>query len=113
MYKVSIIVPMYNVENYLKDCLNSILNQTIGFENLEVIIVDDNSTDKSFEIAKEFSDKYENVALLKTEKKPRPANAERCQIQTIILLSRQRGPSASHTRHWAFRAAVGPYAVLR
>lgn len=68
MYKVSIIVPMYNVENYLKDCLNSILNQTIGFENLEVIIVDDNSTDKSFEIAKEFSDKYENVALLKTEK---------------------------------------------
>ena len=40
-YLISIILPIYNVENYLRATLDSIINQTIGFENLEVIMVDD------------------------------------------------------------------------
>ena len=41
MYKISIIVPVHNVEIYLKQCLDSIVNQTIGVENLQVIMVDE------------------------------------------------------------------------
>ena len=42
---ISIIVPIYNVENYLKQCINSILEQT--YSDFEIILVDDGSTDKS------------------------------------------------------------------
>ena len=47
MSKISIIIPVYNVEKYIQKTFDSILNQTIGFENLEVIFVDDCSTDAS------------------------------------------------------------------
>ena len=46
--KFSIVVPVYNVENYLNKCIDSILNQT--YKNFEVILVDDGSTDKSSNI---------------------------------------------------------------
>lgn len=49
---VSIIVPIYNVEKYLKRCLKSIINQT--YSNLEIILVNDGSTDNSLKIAKNF-----------------------------------------------------------
>ena len=45
---ISIIIPVYNVESYLQKCLDSIINQT--YKNIEIIIIDDGSTDKSFEI---------------------------------------------------------------
>ena len=44
---ISIIIPVYNAENSIKRAFDSLLNQTIGFENLEVILIDDNSTDDS------------------------------------------------------------------
>ena len=46
--KLSVIVPVYNVEPYIRRCLDSILAQT--YENLEIILVDDGSTDRSGEI---------------------------------------------------------------
>lgn len=52
MIDISIIVPIYNVEKYLEDCINSIINQT--FKNFELILVDDGSTDKSGEICDKF-----------------------------------------------------------
>ena len=45
--KVSIVVPVYNVEKYLSRCLDSILSQTMSEEEYEVILVDDGSTDSS------------------------------------------------------------------
>lgn len=58
---VSIIVPIYNVEKYLRRCLDSVLKQT--FKDFEVIMVDDLSTDESCSIAKEYADKYPNFKL--------------------------------------------------
>lgn len=55
---LSIIVPVYNVELYLVKCLQSIVNQTL--KDIEVIIVDDESTDSSLMICEHFSNKYEN-----------------------------------------------------
>ena len=49
---VSIIIPVYNLENYIENCLNSIVNQT--YRELEILCIDDGSTDKSAEIIKSF-----------------------------------------------------------
>lgn len=61
MYKISIILPTYNVETYLRKCFESLLSQTIGFNNLQIIFVDDLSTDNSREIIDKYAEKYENV----------------------------------------------------
>ena len=45
---ISVIIPMYNAENVIERCLNSIVSQT--YKNLEIIIIDDGSTDKSADI---------------------------------------------------------------
>ena len=52
---VSIIIPVYNSERYLNECLNSLFDQT--YQNIEIIAVDDGSTDTSLEILKNYSDK--------------------------------------------------------
>jgi len=57
MIKVSVIIPVYNDENYLAACLESILNQT--FTDFEVIVVDDCSTDNSCAIAESFLEKFD------------------------------------------------------
>jgi len=58
---LSVIVPVYNVENYLSRCIESILNQT--YSNLELILVDDGSKDASFEICNEYKDKDLRVVV--------------------------------------------------
>ena len=54
MKKISIIIPVYNVEQYIKNCLESVINQT--YDNWEIILIDDGSTDNSKAI-------YENIAI--------------------------------------------------
>jgi glycosyltransferase involved in cell wall biosynthesis len=49
---VSIIIPIYNAEQYLNECLDSVVNQT--YRNLEIICVDDGSTDKSMDIVHDY-----------------------------------------------------------
>ncbi|ANV97999.1 hypothetical protein BBW65_03925 [Helicobacter enhydrae] len=62
MKKVAIVIPIYNVEKYLRECLESVIHQT--YKNLCIVLVDDASTDKSFEIAKEYFDKDSRVVLI-------------------------------------------------
>lgn len=62
MKKISIIVPVYNTEKYLHRCLNSIINQS--YENLEVILVDDGSTDSSPAICDEFAEKDSRIKVI-------------------------------------------------
>lgn len=61
MIKVSIIVPFYNVENYIEKCLQSLVNQTL--EDVEIILVNDGSQDGTKEIAKQFVEKYPNKIM--------------------------------------------------
>ncbi|MDF2881617.1 MAG: hypothetical protein K0R54_2174 [Clostridiaceae bacterium] len=60
--KISIIVPVYNVEYYLKRCIDSILNQTI--KNIEIILVNDGSKDKSGDICEEYKKKDHRVIVI-------------------------------------------------
>ena len=48
-YKVSVVIPTYNGEEFIDDTINCLKNQTIGFENIEIIIVDDKSEDSTQE----------------------------------------------------------------
>lgn len=63
--KISVIVPVYNVEQYLERCVNSIINQT--YENLEIILVDDGSTDRSGEMCDSFAEKDERIKVVHKE----------------------------------------------
>ena len=59
---VSIIVPVYNVENYVSECIESLLNQS--YKNLEIILVDDGSADSSGEICDEYAQKDDRIKVV-------------------------------------------------
>lgn len=61
---ISIIVPVYNTEQYLCTCLDSLFKQGLNERDYEVILVNDGSTDKSFEICKEYKEQHQNIVLL-------------------------------------------------
>lgn len=66
-YKISIIIPIYNVEDYIVACVDSIINQT--YQNYELILVDDCSTDDSITILKSNIDlDFDKISILKTNK---------------------------------------------
>ena len=55
--KISVIIPIYNTEQYLKDCLDSIMNQTL--KDIEIICIDDKSTDDSLKLLKKYKEEYD------------------------------------------------------
>lgn len=59
---ISVIVPVYNVEKYLAECLQSLVGQT--YQNIEIIVVDDGSTDSSKEICDAYADKYKQFHVI-------------------------------------------------
>lgn len=88
MPKVSVIIPVYNVEKYLKDCLDSVLAQT--FQDIEIICVNDGSTDKSLEILQQYAKKDERIKVLNQENKgtsvARNFGLEKSQVQYIAFV---------------------------
>lgn len=64
--KISVIVPCYNVENYIDRCIKSIVNQTIGIENLEVIFVNDASTDNTLCKLQKWESRYPDDIMVIT-----------------------------------------------
>lgn len=62
---LSVIVPIYNAEKYLRECLDSIVNQT--YKDYEIILVNDGSTDKSPQICRKYQEKYHNVIVVNKE----------------------------------------------
>lgn len=65
MSKISIIVPVYNTEKYLSKCLNSLIKQT--YKDIEIIVVNDGSKDKSLEIAKKFAKQDNRIKVFNKE----------------------------------------------
>lgn len=61
---VSVIIPVWNVEPYLRECLDSVAGQTIGLDRLEVIAVDDGSTDGSGALLDEYAARYPQIAVI-------------------------------------------------
>ena len=59
---ISVIIPVYNVETYLRECVDSVLNQT--YQNFEIILVDDGSTDSSGKICDEYVEKDERITVI-------------------------------------------------
>ena len=62
MKKISVIIPIYNVEKYLKRCIESIIKQT--YSNLEIILVDDGSPDGCAKICVEYNNKDERIVVI-------------------------------------------------
>ena len=63
--KISVILPVYNVEKYLRQCLDSVINQT--YKNLEIILVNDGSTDNSGKICEEYALNDERIKVIHKE----------------------------------------------
>lgn len=62
---ISVIIPVYNIEKYLSRCISSIVNQT--YKNLEIILIDDGSTDKSLKICKDWEKKDDRIKVISQE----------------------------------------------
>lgn len=67
--KVSIVIPVYNVESYLEQCLNSAINQSLSKNDIEIITINDGSTDNSLNILKKYASKYSNIKLINQDNK--------------------------------------------
>ena len=88
--QVSIIIPVYNVEPYLRQCLDSVLGQT--FKNFEVLLVNDGSSDSSGDICREYVEKDSRFHYFEKENgglsDARNYGIERAQGEYLILLIR-------------------------
>lgn len=63
--KISVIIPVYNAEKYITQCIESVLQQT--FQSIEIVVVNDGSTDRTPEIVSEYASKYENIKVVSQE----------------------------------------------
>ena len=82
--KVSVIIPVYNSEAFLRQCIQSVIRQT--YQNMEVLIIDDGSTDQSREVCEQF-----------------------CRKDGRIRLYRQENKGVSSARNLGLEAAAGEY----
>lgn len=91
-YKLTVIIPTYNAEKYILEAVNSIKEQSIGFENIELILVDDNSSDNTKSILNDLSQEYENIKAIfsngnsGTASKPRNLGIENSSAEYIMFL---------------------------
>lgn len=91
VYKVSVVIPVYNVEQYLAECIESILAQSIGFkQNIQIVLVNDGSSDESGAICQKYADTY-------------PAN---------VLYLEQKNSGVSAARNNGLKKAKGEFISL-
>lgn len=63
-YKLSLVIPMYNVELYIERCLNSCINQNLSPNEYEIIVINDGSKDNSLSIVEKIVQKYTNIHVI-------------------------------------------------
>lgn len=88
MNKLTVVVPLYNKERYIRQCLESILNQT--YHDIEVLVIDDGSTDNSYEICRAVSEQDARVRIIRQENKgafeARRMGAQKCNTEYITFV---------------------------
>ena len=67
MKKIAVVIPVFNVEKYIGKCLDSVINQTIGITNLQVIVINDGSSDESLKIVENYQQIYPDCFIVKTQ----------------------------------------------
>jgi glycosyltransferase involved in cell wall biosynthesis len=65
-YDFSVIIPVYNVENYIDEAIESVIGQTVGFENIQLILINDGSSDKSGEYCEDYVH-FRNIVYINKE----------------------------------------------
>ncbi len=86
--KISVIIPVYNVENYLAECLDSVINQTL--KDIEIICVNDGSTDNSLSILKKYAQRDSRIKVIDKENEglgyTRKAGLKRARGKYVLFL---------------------------
>lgn len=62
--EISLIIPIFNVEKFIPDCLNSLLSQDIDIKDYEIICIDDGSLDQSSQVVAKYQNQYNNIKLI-------------------------------------------------
>ncbi|WP_420976139.1 glycosyltransferase family 2 protein [Bacillus vallismortis] len=89
---ISVVLPVYNVEAYVEECLQSLIGQTLGFEKIEVILVNDCSTDGTAPILDRYAEQYKNIRVIHLEQncgapgKPRNIGINEAKGEYVIFL---------------------------
>lgn len=85
---ITIVVPVYNVENYIERCVNSLVNQT--FSDFDIVLVDDGSKDKSGDLCDMFEKQYNNITVIHKENgglaSARNAGLEACTGEYVMFI---------------------------
>lgn len=113
--KVSIIVPIYNVEHYLEKCVASLVNQT--YENIEILLVDDCSTDNSSQIAKKIAENDSRCYYIKREKNGGLSAARNTGIKNatgdyLAFVDSDDWVSEDYVKHMIELAVKGSYDIV-
>ena len=87
MVKISVIIPCYNAEKYLDQCLTSVMNQTL--RDIEIICVDDGSTDRTVEMLHDYAKRDARIQVI-------------CQKNQFAGVARNRGMEVAKGEYFAF-----------
>lgn len=82
-YKLSVIIPVFNAEGYIKECLDSVVDQSLGIDNIEVIIVNDNSCDSTLDIISQYADKYPSFKLISNKSNLGPGESRNMALKEV------------------------------
>ena len=82
-YKLSVIIPVFNAEDYIKECLDSVVDQSLGIDNIEVIIVNDNSCDSTLDIISQYTDKYPSFKLISNKSNLGPGESRNMALKEV------------------------------
>ena len=89
-YLISVIIPVYKVEKYLEETIESVIHQSIGLENIEIILINDGSPDNSEEICLRYKEKYpDNIVYVK-------------QKNSGVSATRNKGIEMAHGKYLNF-----------
>lgn len=82
-YKLSVIIPVFNAEDYIKECLDSVVDQSLGIDNIEVMIVNDNSCDSTLDIISQYTDKYPSFKLISNKSNLGPGESRNMALKEV------------------------------